>query len=133
MFFIQSSDDPILSLEYHRQFSHSLFFIPIGSLIVALLIFPWVKKAMSFKLVYLVSFLGYATHGLLDACTSYGTLLWPFSYERITWNNISIVDPIFTIPTLIFVICALMTKKKEIQFLCNWMDTFLSYIRSRAV
>ena len=26
--FIQSSNDPILSLEYHRQFSHSLFFIP---------------------------------------------------------------------------------------------------------
>ncbi len=78
---IQSSNDPILSLEYHRQFSHSLVFIPIGSLVVALLIFPWVKKTMSFKLVYLVSFLGYATHGLLDACTSYGTLLfWPFSY-----------------------------------------------------
>ena len=37
---IQSSTDPILSLEYHRQFSHSLFFIPFGSLIVALLFFP---------------------------------------------------------------------------------------------
>jgi membrane-bound metal-dependent hydrolase YbcI (DUF457 family) len=41
---IQSSTDPILSLEYHRQFSHSLFFIPFGALIVALLIFPLVKK-----------------------------------------------------------------------------------------
>ena len=37
---IRSSTDPILFLEYHRQFSHSLFFIPFGSLIVALLIFP---------------------------------------------------------------------------------------------
>jgi len=126
---IQSSNDPILSLEYHRQFSHSLVFIPIGSLIVALLIFPWVKKAMSFKLVYLVSFLGYATHGLLDACTSYGTLLlWPFSYERITWNNISIVDPIFTIPTLIFVICALMTKRKKFSFFAiGWILFYLIF------
>tara|TARA_A100001015_G_scaffold320881_1_gene448953 strand:- start:3500 stop:4105 length:606 start_codon:yes stop_codon:yes gene_type:complete len=33
---IRSSDDPILFLEYHRQFSHSLFFIPFGSLFVAL-------------------------------------------------------------------------------------------------
>ena len=41
---IRSSNDPILFLEYHRQFSHSLFFIPFGSLIVALLIFPLVKK-----------------------------------------------------------------------------------------
>ena len=40
---IRSTDDPILFLEYHRQFSHSLFFIPFGSLIVALLIFPLVK------------------------------------------------------------------------------------------
>ena len=32
---IRSSTDPILSLEYHRQFSHSLFFIPFGALIVA--------------------------------------------------------------------------------------------------
>ena len=68
---IRSSNDPILFLEYHRQFSHSLFFIPFGSLIVALLIYPLVKGSMSFKTVYVASFLGYATHGLLDACTSY--------------------------------------------------------------
>ena len=99
---IQSSDDPILFLEYHRQFSHSLFFIPFGSLLVALFIFPFVRGSISLKMVYLASFLGYATHGLLDACTSYGTqLFWPFSDERVTWNNISIVDPLFTIPILI--------------------------------
>ena len=73
---IQSSTDPILSLEYHRQFTHSLFFIPFGSLIVALLIFPLVKSSMSLKTVYFASLLGYATHGLLDACTSYGTQLF---------------------------------------------------------
>ena len=99
---IRSSTDPILSLEYHRQFTHSLFFIPFGALIVALVIFPLVKRSLSLKTVYLASFLGYATHGLLDACTSYGTILfWPFSNERVTWNNISIVDPLFTIPILI--------------------------------
>ncbi|MDG1119502.1 MAG: metal-dependent hydrolase, partial [SAR86 cluster bacterium] len=66
---IRSSNDPILFLEYHRQFSHSLFFIPFGSLVVTLLVFPLVKKSMSLKTVYIASFLGYATHGLLDACT----------------------------------------------------------------
>ena len=114
---IQSSTDPILSLEYHRQFSHSLFFIPFGALIVALLIFPFVKKSMELKTVYIASFLGYATHGLLDACTSYGTLLfWPFSNERVTWNNISIVDPLFTIPALILVGTAIKTKKRIFSF-----------------
>ena len=101
---IRSESDPILFLEYHRQFSHSLFFIPIGSLIVAFFIFPFVKGSMTLKTVYIACFLGYATHGLLDACTSYGTLLfWPFSNERVTWNNISIVDPIFTITIQILI------------------------------
>ena len=125
---IRSSNDPILFLEYHRQFSHSLFFIPFGSLIVALLIFPLVKKSMSLKTVYIASFLGYATHGLLDACTSYGTqLFWPFSNERVTWNNISIVDPLFTIPMLILVGTAIKTRKRLFSFFAiGWAAFYLS-------
>ena len=125
---IRSSDDPILFLEYHRQFSHSLFFIPIGSLIVAVLIFPLVKGSMSFKTVYVASFLGYATHGLLDACTSYGTqLFWPFSNERVTWNNISIVDPLFTVPVIILIGAAVKTRKRTFSFIAiGWIVFYLS-------
>ena len=125
---IRSSNDPILFLEYHRQFSHSLFFIPFGSLIVALLIFPLVKSSMGFKAVYAASFLGYATHGLLDACTSYGTqLFWPFSNERVTWNNISIVDPVFTVPIVILIGIAIATKKRIFSlFAIGWIAFYLS-------
>ena len=125
---IKSSTDPILFLEYHRQFTHSLFFIPFGSLIVALMLFPFVKSSMSVKTVYYASLLGYATHGLLDACTSYGTqLFWPFSNERVTWNNISIVDPLFTIPVLILVVIAIKTKKKIFSFFSiGWIIFYLS-------
>ena len=125
---IRSENDPILFLEYHRQFSHSLFFIPLGSLIVAMLIFPLFKKSMSLKTIYVASFLGYATHGLLDACTSYGTLLfWPFSNERVTWNNISIIDPLFTIPALILIGIAIKTRKKIFSFFAiGWITFYLS-------
>ena len=125
---IQSSTDPILFLEYHRQFTHSLFFIPFGSLIVALVLFPFVKNSMSIKTVYFASILGYATHGLLDACTSYGTqLFWPFSNARVTWNNISIVDPLFTIPALVLVVIAIKTKKKIFSFISiGWIIFYLS-------
>tara|TARA_B100000029_G_C17531332_1_gene943353 strand:+ start:138 stop:1148 length:1011 start_codon:yes stop_codon:yes gene_type:complete len=125
---IRSSNDPILFLEYHRQFTHSLFFIPFGSLIVALLLFPLVKRSMRFKTVYLASLLGYATHGLLDACTSYGTqLFWPFSNERVTWNNISIIDPLFTIPILILVGTAIKTRKRLFSFFAiGWVTFYLS-------
>ena len=112
--FIRSDIDPLLYLEFHRQFSHSLFFIPIGSLICALVFYCLLAKRweISFKLTYLFCFLGYATHGLLDACTSYGTqLLWPFSSERFSWNTISIVDPLFTLPLLALVITGARKKK----------------------
>jgi len=125
---IQSSDDPIVFLEYHRQFSHSLFFIPFGSLLVTLFIFPFLRGSMSLKMVYIASFMGYATHGLLDACTSYGTqLFWPFSDERVTWNNISIVDPLFTIPILILIASAIKTRKTIFSFFAiGWITFYLS-------
>ena len=83
---------------------------------------------MELKTVYIASFLGYATHGLLDACTSYGTLLfWPFSNERVTWNNISIVDPLFTIPALILVVTSIKTKKRIYSFFSiGWIIFYLS-------
>ena len=124
---IRSSTDPVLFLEYHRQFTHSLIFIPFGALIVAAFIFPLVRKSLSFRTTYVASFLGYATHGLLDACTSYGTLLfWPFSNERITWNNISIVDPLLTIPALIFLAMAVKTSRRRFRFLAvGWIVFYL--------
>ena len=125
---IRSSDDPILFLEYHRQFSHSLFFIPFGSLFVALFLFPFFKGSISMKTVYVASFLGYGTHGLLDACTSYGTqLFWPISDERVTWNNISIVDPLFTLPIVIFLIIAIATRRTKFSFIAiGWIVFYLS-------
>ena len=104
---IRSSDDPLLYLEYHRQFSHALIFIPIGALLCAVLLWRMVARWLSFYQTYLFCLLGYATHGLLDACTSYGTqLFWPFSNARIAWHTVSIIDPLFTLPLLVLVALA---------------------------
>ena len=111
--FIRSASDPLLKLEYHRQFTHSLIFIPIGALIVTLFSRLLFKKYLSWSETYLFSFLGLATHGLLDACTSYGTQLsWPFTDERISWNYISVVDPFLTIPVMLAIIFAIIMKNK---------------------
>ena len=104
---IRSSTDPLLFLEYHRQFTHSLIFIPFGALICALVLHFIIgrRRGLSFRQTWLFCTLGYATHALLDACTTYGTMLfWPFSDARIAWNTISIIDPLFTIPILIGVL-----------------------------
>ena len=97
--FIRSSTDPLLSLEYHRQFTHSIVFIPFGGLICAVFLYLLFKKIspFNFKKTWLYCTLGYGTHGFIVACTSYGSVLfWPFSDMRISWNNISIIDPLFT-------------------------------------
>ncbi len=99
---IRSTEDPLLFLEYHRHFTHSLLFIPFGALIASLLLWPLLKNRLSFRRIYLYALLGYATAGILDACTSYGThLLWPFSDERIAWGIISIFDPLFSLVLLV--------------------------------
>lgn len=100
--FIRSDADPLLEVEYHRGFTHALAFIPVGGALAGL---PWLlrkKYRDRWKLVFGAAVAGYATHGLLDACTTYGTqLYWPFSTARAAWNCISIVDPLFTLILLV--------------------------------
>ena len=111
---IRSSSDPLLFLEYHRQFTHSLIFIPFGGLICALVLHFAIgrRRGLSFYQSLLFCTLGYATHAMLDACTTYGTMLfWPFSDVRIAWNTISIIDPLFTLPLLLGVVLAALRRR----------------------
>ncbi|MBL4762723.1 MAG: metal-dependent hydrolase, partial [Gammaproteobacteria bacterium] len=108
---IRSSSDTLLSIEYHRHFTHSLLFIPVGAFIAALLLWPVLRNKLVFKRIYYYSLLGYLLSGLLDACTSYGThLLLPFSQQRVAWHVISIIDPIFTLALFIAMVLAVRKK-----------------------
>jgi inner membrane protein len=112
---IRSSEDPLLFLEYHRQFTHALLFVPFGALLCALPLSRFTRGKLRFRSTYALCFVGYATHGLLDGCTSYGTqLLWPFSDARVAWNNVAVVDPLFTLLLVIFVALALHRKSKRL-------------------
>lgn len=129
--FIRSSHDPLLALEYHRQFTHSLIFIPIGGLICATFFYYLYarRKGIEFKQLFIYCTLGYGTHGLLDSCTSYGTqLFWPFSDTRIAWNTISIIDPVFTLPILILIITGALKRKKIYSYLSLfWIIVYCSF------
>ena len=125
---ISSDVDPLLFLIFHRQFTHALIFIPVGALIVAGGLFPFLRKSIEFRYIYLACLLGYATHGLLDSCTSYGTVLfWPFSDYRVAWNIISILDPAFTVPLLLAVIAGLIWRRPWLPRLgIAWAIMYLS-------
>ncbi len=114
---IRSNHDPLLALELHRHFSHSLLFIPFGALICAAAFYPLFLKrtGISFATAYLWCLLGYGSHGLLDGHTTYGThLLWPLSDARVAWNNISVVDPLFTVPLVLSLIVAAVMRSRII-------------------
>lgn len=114
---IRSSSDSLLAIEYHRHFTHALAFIPVAAMVVALVAWPLVSRwrpDVKFARVFAWSLLGVASHGVLDAMTSYGTrLLWPFSDERIAWNVISVIDPLFTIPLAILLGLAVWKQSRK--------------------
>ncbi len=126
--FINSDTDPLLFLEYHRHFTHALIFIPVGALIVSAALYRLFKHPLTFRQAYVASFVGYATHGLLDACTSYGTqLFWPFSDDRIAWNNISVVDPVFSLPLATLVVLSLIRRSRALAIWgIIWALTYLA-------
>jgi inner membrane protein len=110
--FIRSATDPLLAIEYHRGFTHALVFAPVGAALVAsiwILRSRWRPQALA---LWLCCLIGYVSHSLLDAATSYGTqLLWPFSNVRAGWDLISIIDPIFTLALLMGLVLALVLKQ----------------------
>lgn len=126
---IRSSTDPLLFLEYHRQFTHALAFAPVGALLCALVAYPVARRWLTWRQVYGFCLLGYASHGLLDACTSYGTQLWwPFSDYRVAWNAVSVVDPLVTLPLLAaLVLSAVLRSAGPSRVGLGWLVLYLLF------
>ena len=72
---------------------------------------------MSFYWLFMLAF---ATHWMLDCFTAYGTQIFlPFSDYRVAFNNISVADPLYTVPFLTPIIIAAFyhrTSKVRRQF-----------------
>ena len=52
---------------------------------------------------------------MLDAHTTWGTqLFWPFE-TRLAFKNIFVIDPLYTLPFLIFLILAMLQKKGSVK------------------
>lgn len=123
--FIRSASDPLLFLEYHRHFTHSLAFVPIGAFVAATLAWLLGRGRWAWRELWLYAALGWLTHGPLDACTSYGThLAWPFDQGRVAWGVIAILDPLFTLPLLVGVGLGLAGRRLRRA----WLGLALGYL-----
>lgn len=104
--------DTITAIEWHRGFSHSIFF----SLVFAP-IFGWLisklerKQEATWKDWSWLMFWGLFTHPILDAFTTWGTqLFWPFDL-RLAFQSIFVIDPLYTLPFLVLLLMAMFQKR----------------------
>ena len=82
----------------------------------------------TFKQWYWLFFLALATHWLLDCFTAFGTQIFqPFSDYRVSFDNIAVVDPLYTVPFLICLIIASNRKRNTRgRAIANWLGIGIS-------
>ncbi|MGB1041447.1 MAG: metal-dependent hydrolase [Flavobacteriales bacterium] len=101
----------LLMTFYTDNFYLRIVLPSIGLGLLALVYFVKSTSSASFKQWTLLFFWTLVTHPLLDAHTTWGTqFFWPFDY-RLAYKNIFVLDPLYTLPFLIFVIIAMCYKR----------------------
>lgn len=104
------------AIDFHRGFSHSIAFALLFSPLAATLMKRLYKNnTATFKDWFWLFFLGFVTHALLDAFTTWGTqLFWPFDY-RIAIKSIFVIDPLYTLPLTICLIWLVFLPKEKVK------------------
>lgn len=106
--------DTITAIEWHRGFSHSLLFSVLLAPVLGWIVSQLERKSdLGWKPWTKLFFFGLFTHTLLDAFTSWGTqLFWPLP-TRLALNSIFVIDPLYTLPFLVFTVMVLFYKRQS--------------------
>ncbi len=106
--------DQIQRLEWHRGLSHSLLAMTVASPLLAWVISKLHGGKVGVMRAAVTVWLILFTHVLIDVFTVYGTMVFePFSDLRVGFNNLFIIDPLFTVPLLIGVVAALFCARES--------------------
>lgn len=106
--------DDLSRILIHRSYSHALLTHLLLAFPLAWFCFRGYKRKYAFNNWYKLWFLGLSTHALLDACTTYGTRLFlPFSDYQVGFNNISVIDPLYTLPFMFMLMVCLFKKRDD--------------------
>lgn len=72
-------------------------------------------------------FWGFITHIFIDTCTTYGTQVYlPFSDTREAFNNIHVVDPLYTLPMLLGILLCSFYRNPQTRQTWNYLGLALS-------
>ncbi len=104
--------DPWWTWQYHRHFTHSVFFAPLVAAPLAWLF--WRRHdRRTFGLWFLCAYLALATHPLLDLLTTYGTELFaPVSNLRLGLDWIAIIDPLYSLVLAATLIACAVSRRR---------------------
>ncbi|MEP6261010.1 MAG: metal-dependent hydrolase [Gillisia sp.] len=104
--------DTVTAIEVHRGFTHSIVFAVLFAPVFGWLISKIEKRSPAVWQDWAwLMFWGLFTHPILDAFTTWGTqLFWPFDL-RVAFKNIFVIDPLYTLPFLTFLILAMLAKR----------------------
>lgn len=106
--------DAVTAFTYHRGPSHSLFILTALTPVFVWLIGRRHDTRPFRRRWYLLVFLAFVTHILLDSLTVYGTqILWPLPTPPVMWSTIFIIDPAYSIPLFLGVLAALMVSRRR--------------------
>lgn len=105
--------DPVSAFTWHRGPSHSIFVLAaLTPLVVWLLLKLHPKTADYRRGWFLLVFLVFGTHVLLDCFTVYGTQpLWPVVLPPVGWGAIFVIDPLYTLPLAVGLTAALFLRR----------------------
>ncbi len=104
--------DPITAIEIHRGFTHSIFFSVAFAPVFGWLISKIERRSpANWKDWSWLMFFGLLTHPLLDCFTTWGTqLFWPLGL-RLSLRSIFVIDPLYTLPFLVFLVLAMFSER----------------------
>ena len=104
--------DTVTAIEWHRGFSHSIFFSVLFAPIFGWLVWKLNRKEVaSWKDWSWLMFWGLFTHPVLDAFTTWGTqLFWPLK-ARLAFQSVFVIDPLYTVPFILFLIMAMFQNR----------------------
>ncbi len=118
------------SMASHRGFSHSILFSILGAFVFGYLVYWLYNRGRRLNTTtrkdwILLFFLALFTHIVLDSFTPYGTQWFlPFSDARVAFNNISVADPVYTVPFLVCMIVLMFFNRKS-KRRRNWLKAGL--------
>lgn len=102
--------DTVTALQIHRGITHSVLFSIFFAPIMAWLVTRY-ESYKNIKDWSWLFFWAFITHPILDAHTTWGTqLFWPLDI-RLAFKTIFVIDPIYTLPFLVFLLLAMRQKR----------------------